>query len=184
MKIFEVFSKKKKLSFVAMSRLIEENARVTLDGVVNVLTEMNSQFDLNDAKLNILSINYELCRYELYKSNDKIDVNDIMEDLYTKIYYDLNIKSDEHYEKIIDEVINKSKEIFNVNKLMAPAETFSYRLLLEQLEIKENNVSKQLIQDLIFYAKNWVNNAVAINKTYSIDTSEDNSVNQKIDFKF
>lgn len=178
-----MFAKKNKISINSMSRLIEENSGRTLDNVINILAQMNTSFDTIESKLNILSINYELCRYELYKSNDKIDVNDLMDDLYSRIYYNLNINSNNNYSKIVDDIISKSKEIFNVRKLMAPAERFAYRLLLEQLNIKENSVSKELIQDLLFYAKIWVNNAQTINKTYCINV-DDNNESEKIDFKF
>ena len=184
MNILEVFNKKKKLSINAMSRLIEDSSRQTLDYVINTLTQINTPFDTIEAKINILSINYELYRYELYKSNEKIDVDDLMEDLYIKIFYDLNISSNDKYNQIIDDVKNKSKEIFGVKKLMAPAERFIYRLLLEQLNIKESIVPKNIIQDLLFYSKSMLNNVENMNKAYYIDIDDDKSQEEKIDFKF
>ena len=133
-----------------MCIFIEENIMSSLDSVINILNQTNASFDNLEAKLNILSINYELFRYELYNFNDKLDVNDLIEELYSRIYYNLNITYNIHYDKIINEVVNKSKEIYNAKKLLAPKEIFTYRLLLEQLNIKENCVSKKLIQELLF----------------------------------
>ena len=184
MNIFEVFTKKKKLSINSISRLIEDSSKQLLDYIINTLSQINTPFDTIEAKINILSINYELYRYELYKSNEKVDVNDLIEDLYRSIFYDLNISSNDKYNQIIDGVKYKSKEIFSVKKLMAPAEKFIYRLLLEQLNIKENIVPKDLIQNLLFYSKNMFNSVENINKTYYIDTDDNKSNEENIDFKF
>ena len=184
MSIFNFSSKKNKLSINSMCIFIEENIMSSLDSVINILTQTNASFDNLEAKLNILSINYELFRYELYNFNDKLDVNDLIEELYSRIYYNLNITYNIHYDKIINEVVNKSKEIYNAKKLLAPKEIFTYRLLLEQLNIKENCLSKKLIQELLFYAKLWVNNVDKIGKSYCIDTNDGNPENERIDFKF
>ena len=91
MGIFDKFSKKKKLSITSMCILVEENVMATIDNLLSILKQMNSSFENIDAKLNILSINYELFRYGLYEFNDKLDVNDLMDELYSRIYYNLNI---------------------------------------------------------------------------------------------
>lgn len=181
-----IFGGKNKLSFVAMERLIEETSKSNLDTVINLLSEMNIPFEQAEAKIIIIALNYELCRYELYKSNDKIDVNDLLEELYSQIFYGFNFESNEEnkYQTTIDQIIQKMKEIFNVKKLMAPAEKFVYRLLLEQLSIKENTIEKGFISDLLFYATTWVNNAKGINNSYKIDIDEDDPKNEKIDFRF
>lgn len=184
MGIFDKFSKKKKLSITSMCILVEENVMATIDNLLSILKQMNSSFENIDAKLNILSINYELFRYGLYEFNDKLDVNDLMDELYSRIYYNLNIAFNDKYENIINEVTRKSKEIYDVKKLLAPKELFAYRLLLEQLNIKENNISKELIQDLLYYVKLLINNIDNICKNYSIDINDGNFENEKIDFKF
>lgn len=167
-----------------MCILVEENVMATIDNLLSILKQMNSSFENIDAKLNILSINYELFRYGLYEFNDKLDVNDLMDELYSRIYYNLNIAFNDKYENIINEVTRKSKEIYDVKKLLAPKELFAYRLLLEQLNIKENNISKELIQDLLYYVKLLINNIDNICKNYSIDINDGNFENEKIDFKF
>ena len=69
-----IFGGKNKLSFVAMERLIEETSKSNLDTVINLLSEMNVPFEQAEAKIIIIALNYELCRYELYKSNDNKDL--------------------------------------------------------------------------------------------------------------
>lgn len=61
---------------------------------------------------------------------------------------------------------------------------FIYRLLLEQLSIREDNIPNEIIPELVFYAKSWSDNMSIINSKYSIDTSEEGRENETIDFKF
>ena len=81
------------------------------------------------------------------------------------------------YKNKFDEIVNRvqkvSKEIFDVKHLQAPKEKFIYRLLLEQLSIREDNVPSELIPEFVFYARSWADNMTNIASTYSIDTSDE-----------
>lgn len=179
-------SKKQKLSFTSIEHLIEETAKNTLPTILDTLSRTGATFEEIDAQTNVMAINYELIRYYLYKSNEKKDVDEVLDDLYSNLPYVLKIDSDKRntYDEYVNRVIRVSKEIFDVKKLGGPAEKFVYRLLLEQLKIREDNVSKELIPELNFYANSWVNNMNNIGETYCIDVSEEGRKSDTIDFRF
>lgn len=183
-----LFSKnnKTKIPFISMEHLIEETAMNTLPTIIDTINRTGFEVDELDIKTNVISINYELIRYELYKGNESKDVDELLNDLYDGLQYVVNVPIDSKskFEENVNKVKKTSKEIFDVKHLGAPKEKFVYRLLLEQLSIREDNVSKELINEFEFYAKSWVDNMININNTYSIDTSDDGRKNETIDFKF
>lgn len=179
-------NKKQKLPFISIEHLIEETAKNTLPTILNTLNRIGSTFEEIDAKTNVMAINYELIRYTLYKSNEKKDVDEVLNDLYSELPYILQIDSEKRnvYDEYINRVKRVSKEIFDVKKLGAPAEKFVYRLLLEQLSIREDNIPKEIIPELVFYANSWVNNMNNIGETYCIDITEEGRKTDTIDFRF
>ena len=179
-------SKKQKLSFISIEHLIEETTKNTLPTILDTLKRSGGVFEEIDAKINVMAINYELARFALYKGNEKKDVDEVLSDLYSELPYILKIDTEKRnsYDEYINRVIKVSNEIFNVKRLGGPAEKFVYRLLLEQLKIREDNISKDIIPEFVFYANSWVNNMKNINETYEIDTTEEGRKSDTIDFRF
>jgi len=177
---------KTKLPFVSMERLIEETSKNTLPTILDTLSRSGSDIAEIDIKTNVIAINYELARYELYKYNEKNAVEEVINDLYEGLQYLVNVSIEykNKFDETVRRVQNVSKEIFNVKHLAAPKEKFIYRLLLEQLSIREDNVPSEIIPELVFYARSWADNMTNIATTYSIDTSDDGRKNDTIDFKF
>ena len=183
-----IFNKntKTKLPFITIEHLIEETSKNTLPTIMDTLNRTGFSIDELNAKTNILALNYEIARYELYKGNERSVVDEVINDLYDGLQYLLNISSEYRlkYEEIISKVKKVSKEMFDVKHLQAPRERYVYRLLLEQLSIREDNLSKEIIPEIVFYAKSWIDNMANINSTYSVDTSDEGRKNDTIDFKF
>lgn len=179
-------SKKQKIAFMSMERLIEETSKNTLPTILDTLKRTGGVYEEIDAKTIIMAINYELARYSLYKGNEKKDVDEVLTDLYSDLSYVLKIESENKpkYDEFVNNVVKISKEIFDVKKIGAPAERFVYRLMLEQLKIREDNIPKEIVPELVFYANSWVNNMNNINDVYSIDTSDDGNKSETIDFRF
>lgn len=178
-----LFHKKTELSTIAIMKLILESGK---NEVVNLLTfidrvQINCSKDI--VSINMLSINFELCRYELYKNNNHNIVDEVLDKVYDEYFYSLDNNKKDAYENIVSEVKEKCLEIFNTKKLLAPKEVFAYRLLLEQLSVKESSINNIFIQELLVLASRWVINAKNINKIYSIK-ADDNKKNDTIDFRF
>ena len=179
------FSKKTKLNTITMMHLIFETGKVEIVNVVNILNEAKCLYNREMAEVNCITIIYELCRYELYKNNNRDKVDNVMDKVYEQFYFNINKGIKDNVKVIVDEVINKMKEIFSQDKLLAPRENFVYRLLLEQLDIKESSLKTVYVQNLNYLAQRWILMAEGIDKSYYIDDSAEEIVqNSAIDYRF
>ncbi len=183
----KLFSKKQKLNSDVMMHLIFETTKSEATNIFPLLDKVGIVYDETEVQLNVIAINYELCRYALYKGNKKDDVDNVLKKVYEKFFYGMQVGQDKlnEYEKIMTDVKNKLKDIFSIKKLLAPKEEFIYRLFLEQLSIKEQIIDKYYVKEFLMFAQRWLNNAEGINNTYLIyDTPEDQKKNEHIDFRF
>lgn len=181
------FNKKQKLSSDVMMHLIFETAKSEATNIFSLLDKVGIVYDETEVQINVLAINYELCRYALYKGNKRDIVDNVLKKVYEKFFYTMQVDQNRinEYEKTMTEVKTKLKEIFSIKKLLAPKEEFVYRLFLEQLSIKEQIIDKYYVREFLMFAQRWLNNAEGINNTYSIhDTPEDQKKNEHIDFRF
>ena len=169
-----------------MKELCGQTINNLLQPMEKVIKDLNiSNHDLTI--INVFTINCELCRYELYKSNSKEDIDNIINSIYDSFFYDRNLSNQQV--SIIREIMNNTKkkceEIFPSKKLLAPLDIFSYRLLLEQLNIREDTLESKYLAELKYCAKTWVSSYEGINSAYGIDNSlEEKQKNESIDIRF
>lgn len=178
---------KKKINSNVMMHLIFETIKNSSTDIFELFDKVGLIYDEIEAQINIIAINYELCRYELYNGNDHDKVNAVIDKVYDQFFYSLDISNDKlnEYKHIMQKVNIKIKDILSAKKLLAPKEELLYRLLLEQLSINESVIDKNYINEFLAYTKLWINNAKGINDTYIIeDTEEDKKKNEYIDFRF
>lgn len=178
---------KKKINSLTMMHLIYETAKSYATDIFELLDKVGIIYDETNVQINVIAINYELCRHELYKGNKHDIVDSVMDSVYKYFFYNMQTSEErlDEYKKIMENVTKKLKSILSVNKLLAPKETFVYRLLLEQMNVNEKIIEPMYIGEFLNYAKVWIGNAIAINKTYLIeDTLEDKKKNEYIDFRF
>ena len=178
-----LFHKKTELTIVAIMHLILESAKNEIINLYTFIDRVQLPCSKDVATINMLAINFELCRYELYKDNSHDLVDIVLDRVNDEYLYTLEKEKQEQFRNIYIEVKNKCEEIFNVKKLAAPKEIFAYRLLLEQLQIKESTINPIFIQELLGLSTRWVINAKNINKTYFIK-KDDIDKNNSIDFRF
>ena len=179
------FTKKVKLNSVAMMHLIFETGRIEIVNVVDCLNTSGCSFERDIAEVNCVGLIYEICRYELYKENPKDKVDYVMNKVYDQFSYNISSQMKEKYMSILKVLIEKMNEIFSQDKLLAPPETFIYRLFLEQLNIKESSIKSIYVQNLAYLAKRWVMMGESIKNSYYIDASEEESTqNGTIDYRF
>lgn len=182
-----LFNFKKKINSVAMQHLIDETSKSNATSIYELFDKAGVIYDEVEVQINVLAINYELCRYALYQGNKKEIVDAILDKVYGNFFYVMNVDSERlnNYKNIMKMVKEKTNSILNTKKLMAPKEVFIYRLLLEQISVKESIIDRMYLNELIFYAKSWINNAEGINKTYIIEDSDsDKKMNESLDFRF
>ena len=169
-----------------MKCLIEQSINNLLQPMEKVIKDLSiPNHDL--AVINTYVINCELCRYELYNNNSKEDIDFISNKIYDNFLYNkgLNEQQINIIKDIISKTKNKCDEIFPSKKLLAPLDRFSYRLFLEQLDMREDSIDSSLLSELKYCATTWVNNAKGINSAYSIDNSvEEKQKNESIDIRF
>ena len=182
-----LFMNKKSIGINVMKKLLEDS----IANLMSSLAKYNSEHTINidNGKSIIIAyvINYEICRFELYKLYDKEIVDNILKDIYIDFYYGKNLSDSQLtiINNLIDSVKNKCAEVYDRKSFMAPKYVYTYRLYLELVGIREDIIEKSTLNDLIEYSKMWINNIEGINKTYSIDTSEkEMQKNQTIDIPF
>ena len=182
-----LFENKKSIGINVMKKLLEES----ISNLMNSFSKYNSEITVNLDKGKSLIvayvINYELCRYELYRIYNKNDIDDLLNDIYTDFYYGKNLNDTQL--TIVNNLIESTKvkcaEIYNKKSFPAPKYKYTYRLYLELVGLREDILDKTTLNDIIEYSKMWVNNIECINKTYRIDTSEkEMQKNQTIDIPF
>lgn len=182
-----LFNKKKKINSLTMMHLIYETSKTKSTNIFEFFDRIGIIYDEQEAQINILSINIELCRYELYKNNKQDVVDNIITKAYDQFFFGLVIDKErmDYYRGIMNTIYNKLKEIFTAKKLLATKEEFVYRLLLEQLNINEQVIDKPYINEFMLYIRDWCNNAAGINASYQIeDSANDIKKNETIDFRF
>ena len=179
------FSKKSKLNTNSMMHLVFQTGKEEITNAISILNDSKALYNREMAEINCISIIYELCRYELYKNNNKEIVDNVMDKVYEQFYFDVNSNIKDNVKIVVDEVIRKMNEIFTQDKLLAPKENFVYRLFLEQLAIKESSLANIYIQKLIYLSQRWILMAEGIDKSYYIeDTPEEIKQNKAIDYRF
>ena len=182
----ELFKSKKKINRNAMKNLIEQSIDNLLAPMEKVIKDLNIQnHDLTI--INVFTINCELCRYELYKNNDKEEVDYICNKIYEEYFNNKGLSNEQinTIRSIIYVTKLKCDEIFSSKRLLAPLDRFCYRLLLEQLNIREDTIESGFLSELKYCSSTWYNNATGINGAYSIDNSlEEKQKNESIDIRF
>ena len=183
----KLFSKKQKISTEVMMHLIFETTKSESTNIFPLLDKVGIVYDETEVQLNVIAVNYELCRYALYKGNKKDIVDNVLKKVYDQFFYIMQVGPDKvkEYETIMFDVKKKLKDIFSVKKLLAPKEEFIYRLFLEQINVKEQIIDSYYVREFLLFAQRWLNNAEGINDAYLIyDTAEDLKKNEHIDFRF
>lgn len=179
------FTKKTKLSYVAMMHLIFETGRLEILNVVDCLNASGCTYDKEVAEVNCVGLIYEICRYELYKDNPKEKVDIVMNKVYDQFKFNISSEKKEQYLSILKVLIEKMSEIFSQEKLLAPRENFIYRLFLEQINIKESSIKSVYVQNLAYLAKRWIMMGESIKNSYYIDdTEEEMAQKDTIDYSF
>ncbi len=178
-----LFHKKSELSSLAFMHLILESTKNEIPSLHTFIDRSLIPCSKDIATINMLSIGFELCRYELYLSNNHDMVDYVLNSVYDEYFYTLDNSVKEQHQNICIEVKNKCEDIFKARKLLAPKEVFAYRLFLEQLHIKESTINPIFIKELLNITQVLVFNAKYINKTYFIKKENINK-NDTIDFRF
>ena len=179
--------KKKKVSSYAMFRLIHETGKTYSKSILEVFDKVGIVYNDIETEVIIASINYELCRYALYKRNNKQVVNDVINKVYQKFIYDIdpNKNNEAYYQNIISQVTNEFNRIFSHKLIFNPKADEIYHLLFKEMDVNEQIIEKMYILEILSYVKLWINNALGINKTYAIyDSDEEKKKNEYIDFRF
>lgn len=182
-----LFNKKQKVNSVTMMHLISETSKTKSTSIFEFFDKVGILYDEQEAQINILAINIELCRYELYKGNSKEIVDNVIKKVYDQFFFGSVLSEEriQYYKSIMSTVNSKLSQIFGAKKLLAPKEEFVYRLVLEQLDINEKILERQYIREFMIYIRDWCSNAVGINDSYIIeDTEEDLKKNKNLDFRF
>lgn len=182
-----LFKHKQKINSEVMMHLIYETVKNNATDIFELLDKTGIIYDETEVQINIIAINYELCRYALYEGSKKEDVDKVMENLYSYFFYNMQISADKQleYKNIMKQVSDKLKSIFSIKKLLASKEELVYRLFLEQIHINEQIIDKMYLHEYTNYARFWVNSATSINNAYMIeDTELDKKKNEHIDFRF
>lgn len=178
-------SKKVKLDYVSMMHLIFETGKNEIVNLINCLNSSSVVYDIEAAEVNCVGLIYEICRYELYKSNSREKVDIVLKKVYEQFEFSVPTEKKERYLLILNELVYKMSEIFNQDSLLAPPENFIYRLLLEQLNIKESSIKSVYVQNLVYLAKRWISLGESIKNSYDLaETIQNNDINNTIDYRF
>ena len=107
------FTSKKNINSVVTSTLVYENSKVKPVEVQMLFDKIGAVYDDVENQLTIMTINIEIMRYALQKSNAKELVNNVIESSYNRFYNSLRVGNEqlEQYKSIIDNVRNKTNEI-------------------------------------------------------------------------
>ncbi len=182
------FTKKQNLSSDITSALIFENSKIKPVEIQSLLDKIGAVYDEIENQLIVLTLNIEIMRYSLDKSNSKEVLNPVVENAYNRFYNSLHVGEEQknQYYKIIEDTKLKATEIlFNKHRQLAPKSTLMYRLIIELENIPLPIIDRITEQEFILTIDNWFKQGKSINDTYKIfDTEENKSNNAPIDFDF
>ena len=182
------FTSKKNLNSVVTSALVYENSKVKPTEIQMLFDKIGAVYDDVENQLTVMTINIEIMKYALQKSNAKDIVNNVIESAYTRFYNSLRVGSEQlnQYKSIIDNVKVKTSEIlFNTHRQLASKSTLIFRLIIELEDIPLPIIDRITEQEFILTIDNWFNQARGVNDTYKIfDSPEEKETNAPIDFDF
>lgn len=182
------FTSKKNINSVVTSTLVYENAKVKPIEIQMLFDKIGAVYDDVENQLTIMTINIEIMRYALQKSNPKEIVNNVIESSYARFYNSLRVGNEqlEQYHSIIDNVKSKVTEIlFNTHKQLVSKSTLVFRLIIELEDIPLPIIDRITEQEFILTIDNWFNQSKSVNDTYKIfDSPEEKEINAPIDFDF
>lgn len=182
------FTSKQNLSSDVTSALIYENAKVKPVEIQSLFDKIGAVYDEVENQLIVLTINIEIMRYSLLKSNAKDVLDNVVTSAYQRFYNSLRVNNEQRleYQEMIDKAKIKVDEIlFNTHKQLAPKSTLVYRLIIELEDIPLPIIDRITEQEFILTVDNWFKQAKSVNDTYKIfDTEENKSNSAPIDFDF
>ena len=182
------FTSKKNLSSDVTSALIYENSKVKPIEIQTLFDKIGAVYDEVENQLVVLTINIEIMRYALLKSNPKDVLENVVNNAYSRFYNSLRVGNEqrEQYQETINNTKTKVDEIlFNIHRQLVPKSTLVYRLIIELEDIPLPIIDRITEQEFILTVENWFKQAKAVNDTYKIfDTEENKSNNAPIDFDF
>lgn len=183
-----LFTAKQNLSSDVTSALVYETAKVKPVEIQALFDKIGAVYDEVENQLIVLTINIEIMRYSLLKSNLKTVLDEVIKNSYLRFYNSLRVdmEKQEQYQQIIDNTKVKVDEIlFNVHRQLVPKSTLVYRLIIELEDIPLPIIDRITEQEFILTIENWFKQAKSVNDTYRIfDTEENKSNNTPIDFDF
>lgn len=183
-----IFKSKESLNSITMTAFIYETVKVRPAEITPLFDKIGAIYDDVENQLVIMSINYEIMRWELLKSNSKEKVNLIVDNVYNKFFSVVKVDSLKvsEYQEIMNNAKSKIDDIlFTKGKQLVPKSTLIYKLILELQGISEAIVDRITVQELTLTVERWLTVAKQINNSYKIvDTKEDEVKNQPIDFDF
>ena len=183
-----LFTAKQILSSDVTSAMIFETSKIKPSEIQPLFDKIGAVYDEVENQLIVLTINIEIMKYSLLKSNPKMVLDEVVKNSYLRFYNSLRVdqnKRDE-YQKIIDNTRVKVDEIlFNSFRQIVPKSTLVYRLIIELENIPLPIIDRITEQEFILTVETWFKQAKNVNDTYRIlDTDENKSNNAPIDFDF
>lgn len=183
-----LFTSKENISSDVTSTLVFETAKVKPNEIQMLFDKIGAVYDELENQLVVLTINIEILRYALQKSNSKNIVEQVINNAYLRFYNSLRVDSNKklEYQRIIDNTKSKVNEIlFSFHRQLASKATLVYRLIIELESIPLPIIDQITEQEFILTIDNWFKQGNLINNTYRIfDTNEDRENNNPIDFDF
>ena len=182
------FTAKQNISSDVTSALVYETSKVKPFEIQTLFDKIGAVYDEIENQLTVLTINIEIMRYALSKSNANSVLDEVIKNSYLRFYNSLRVDKEqrEQYQQIIDNAKVKVDEVlFNVHRQLAPKSTLVYRLIVELENIPLPIIDRITEQEFILTIENWFKQAKVVNDTYRIfDTEENKSNNAPIDFDF
>lgn len=183
-----LFTSKQNLSSDVMSTLVYEVAKVKPIEIQPLFEKIGAVYDEVENQLIILTINIEIMKYALLKSNLKNVLEPIINNSYLRFYNSLRVNQEQQtqYQQLIDNTKTKVDEIlFSTHRQLVPKSTLVYRLIIELENIPLPIIDRITEQEFILTIETWFKQAKNVNDTYRImDTQENVSNNTPIDFDF
>lgn len=171
-----------------MTSFIYENVKVRSAEIIPLFDKIGAIYDELENQLVIMTINYEIMRFELIKSNSKDKVEPVINNVYNKFLAIVKVDSDVacEYKDIMENAKKKTDQIlFSSGRQLVSKNVLIYKLILELQGISEALVDRITEQELTLTVERWFNTAKQINDNYKIlDTKQDEIKNQNIDFDF
>lgn len=187
-KLMNFFKSKNPLNSNLMTSFIYENVKVRSAEITPLFDKIGAIYDELENQLVVMTINYEIMRFELSKSNPKDKVEAVINNVYNRFLSIVKVDSSvvSEYNEIMENAKKKADEIlFSKGRQLVSKNILVYKLILELQDINEALVDHITAQELTLTVERWFNAAKQINENYKIaDTKQDEIKNQNIDFDF